>query len=251
MSNTDFEEAPDGTQPQPPEVDEEIPPGTGEEGAEEAADDPDATGTEADADGPGVDEGVEPPPRRSRAEQRIQALRQTVETEKAERQRLERDLAEVRQQVSRSRQESPDEEAARMALMTSEERLDYKLAKAERNHAQSTQALQFQMADTTDKATFKGMVRADPYFARYETPVETELAALRRRGLNVGREEILHNIIGREALARRSKVPAAKRAGQAAIRRQTTPAANGRTDVATQRGRSTDTPAKRLDGVLI
>lgn len=219
------------------------------EGTEEATED-DAPDGEDDGQEPGPDEVVEaaPAPRRSRENDRIRTL---VEARDRDRQEHQRQIDELRQQIARPRQESPEEESARLALMSPEERLDYKLAKAERTNAQQMQVMQFQMADATDKASFDGMARVDPLIGKYRDKVETDLATLRRRGLNVTREEILANVIGREVLAKRGQVSKAKKAGAETIRRQTTRPANGSTNVSTQRGRTNDTPAKRLEGVLI
>ncbi len=246
MSNTDFEEPDDGQQVDelPADVEE-----SGDEGAE--AVEADAEGADAQDDEGAVEAVAQPARRPSRSEARIQSLRSGLEAERQNRERLERELADVRQQVSRPKQESPEEEAARLALMTPEERVDYKLAKAERANAQNAQMMQFQMAEATDKAAFQGMSRVDPLVARYATQVEQELTRIRARGLNLPREEILHNILGREALAKRSKTGAVKAAGARTVRRQTTAPGSGKADVAADRGRSADTPAKRLEGVQI
>ena len=114
------------------------------------------------------------------------------------------------------------------------------------------QALAFQTAETSDQAAFRSEIRSNPALQRYEAEVEEVLAAVRRRGLNLPRMEVLPNVLGRATMAALTKKNG-KQVDRAArnISRQTTQPVNGRGDVQTQRRRGATTARERLEGVEI
>jgi hypothetical protein len=63
-------------------------------------------------------------------------------------------MAELRQQRQQAhpQEESPEQEQAKLALMSVEERVDYKLAKAEKINQRQMAMVQFQTAEAADKA---------------------------------------------------------------------------------------------------
>lgn len=218
------------------------------------SDEPDDDGEVVEA-GEGADEVAEEPTRQrgrrpSRAEARITALARERDELRERMARLEAQTEErLRQQASPQRQEDPRERAARMALMTPEERTEFRLAEAEQRNARTMQEMQFQHADALDRTTFEMRAAADPIVKKYAAEVEQRLTQLRAQGQNVSRQALLAFIVGEKALAKRGNQNLQAK-GQRQIARQQARPVNGKGDVAPQRGRNS-TPAQRLEGVPI
>jgi hypothetical protein len=203
------------------------------------------------ADEQGPDE-VEPPQRRpGRRDARIETLLVQREADKERAERLERQVEELRAQRTTQRQESPEEEAARLSLMNPEERSDYKLTKALRQIEVSNRQTAFVAQEAADKAAFDAKVGIDPLYARMQPAVDKTLAELRAQGQNVPREVLFQLEVGKAALAARSKTQGQKDKGAQRVRNQSTPPLNGKGDTAVQRRARSDTPAKRLENVQI
>lgn len=245
MSNTDFEGPDDAELPEDVETPDE---GVVEDG-EEADDEVPATDQEE-----GGEEEVAQP-RRSRANDTIRELRSRAQTEKERADRIEREVQDIRAQQQRAQQQpqiSQEQEAERLALMTPEERSDYKVNKALEGHRREMAATQFRMEDNADKLAFQAKAAADKVYAKYAQKVEDQRIALLRQGQVIPREELFYWMLGKDALAARTKAGAKQaRTGQENIRRQTTQVANGRADTQTNRRQVSDSPRKRLEGVSI
>lgn len=216
------DEAEDTARPEGLEDDGEIEDPTGESELEE---DDGSSEEEIDASAEGRKPG--------RAESRIQRLRQEAQearTREAEaNKRLEAALSQNRQMPQP--QETAEMEQARLALMTPEERVDYKLAKAEQRNLQNTQNMQFQMQETADVAYFRGLVASDPVAAKYKDKVEAKLAEIRSKGQNVNREALLDLLVGQDIRAKRAAAaPKQKAEADRRIARQKAPAGNSKGD---------------------
>lgn len=210
------------------------------------------------AEGEGQDEGPdevadEPQRRPSRRDARIERLIAARDADKERADRLERQVQELNaaQQRTQTRQETPEEESGRMALMTPDERSEYRLNKALRQIEQSNQRTQFLAAETADKAAFEAKAQSDPLYAKLAPDVEKELATLRGQGQNVPREILMTLAVGRLAMAARGKKNGQTARGAAKLARETTAPLNGKGDQTANRRRSNDTPAKRLQDVQI
>lgn len=208
-----------------------------------------------DAEDDGLDEEMveEVDDRPSREEARIEALRTRSEQnavaaaeERVRREMLERQIAETRQR------EDPAFEAERLALMTPEERADYKLNKALGEMDLRAKREAFRIEDIADRAAFEAKVSSDPLYARFADKVEAQLAELRRQNQNIGRERLFKYLVGEHVLASRGQrnTSDAPRRNQN-VDRQRTQSVRGRTDTQVGRRETSDTPAKRLNGVLI
>jgi hypothetical protein len=213
-------------------------------------------GEEADGESPDEVES-EPARRPSRRDARISNLleAQKRSEERAAREeernaRLERQLDEIRGRTGQ-RQESPEEEQARMSLMTPEERSDFKLNKALKQVEETSRRTQFLASEAADKAAFEAKSQIDPLYARMAPDVEKELDKLRAQGQNVPRQVLFELAVGRAALAARGKTKGQKERGAANLRRETTSPLNGKGDQSASRRRTNDTPAKRLQDVSI
>jgi myosin heavy subunit len=204
----------------------------------------------------GAEEVTEEEERPSRAQTRFQRLANEAREANEKAERLERRLAEVERnsRPAASVEESPEQEAQRLALMTPEERLEYKLDKAERRNQQQLRQIQYQTAENSDKQNFQLLCSTDPTAKRYAQKVEETRNQLMREngGMPIAREAILDVLIGRDVRANRAKgVDAARNKGQQNINRQKGRPVNSRGDAEPQRRRQGSTPADRLDGVEI
>ena len=146
-----------------------------------------AEGQDADeghqGDGEGVDEeGQEgevddqPARRPSRAQSRIQSLTETLKAEKTERQRIDRELADLRAEArarqQATQQETPEAKATRRALMDPMDVMREDLRESE----QRTQNLLAQQAmatqETQDKLLYNSILRDAPHLKKYDSEVE-------------------------------------------------------------------------------
>lgn len=201
-----------------------------------------------------VDE--QPARRPSRAQSRIQSLTETLKEEKAERQRIDRELADLRAaeraREQRSQQETPEAKATRRALMDPVEvmREDLRESEARTQNLLHQQAMQTQ--ETNDKLTYNSILRDAPHLKKYEAEVEKVRVEQQARGVFVPREVLLDLAIGRAARAAATKAGAKPRqqAQQRVAAQQSKPAA-ARGDAASQRGKQGDSAEKRLENVPI
>lgn len=227
--------------------------GLGEDaGAEERQD-----GDGEDEEGVGEGSVDEQPARRpSRAQSRIQSLTETVRTEKAERQRMERELSELRdadrRRTQAAQQESPIDRAARRALMSDVEQMREDLRESEQRTAQLLQQQAFHNQESNDKVLYNNILRDSPNLRKFEGEVEKLRKEQADAGRFVPREVLLDLAIGRAARASAAKKgPQAQREGQRRVAAQQSRPAQGRSDTGTQRGRQGDSAEKRLENVPI
>ena len=231
------------------------------EGAESAGQDEEAgsegAGDEnADAEGEEGEVDDQPARRPSRAQSRIQTLTNTLKEEKAERQRIDRELADLRaaerQRAQQSQQETPEAKATRRALMDPVDvmREDLRESEARTQNLLHQQALQTQ--ETNDKLTYNAVLRDAPHLKKYDAEVEKIRLEQSARGIFVPREVLLDLAIGRAARAAAVKAaPKARAVGQQRIAAQQSRPAAARGDTATHRGRQGDSVEKRLENVPI
>jgi hypothetical protein len=213
--------------------------GTEPEQGEVGADSEDAAESDgSEVEGQEVAAAEEDKPR-SRAAARIEKLSTSAREATERAAAAETKARDLEARLARLEQprETPEQVAQRMALMTPEERLEYKLDQAERRNQQNMQAMSFQMQETADKTAFQALRARDSVAERYADRVEAELARLRTQGQNVSREALLDYMVGKDI---RSKSGSAKKKqqgdGERRIARQTAQPGNARGDSA---------PAKR------
>lgn len=207
---------------------------------------------------PEVDEDVEEPeadpepqPRRGKSrDENMAALR--AKAQRAE--QLERELEQERRsrQQPQQVQEDPQAEARRLAAMTPEQRVDYKLARAEEQAARNSAVMQFQMQDQADRVAYQAKASVNPRYAKYADEVERTLDQLRRvNHQNATREQVLTFLLGQRVLANAGK-PAAKqrKEAEAGVKRQTTTPSRGKGDVSGgQRASNGSALKKRLANI--
>ena len=244
-----------------PEVDQEI-----ENQPEVESPESETTELETDevvddeAPGPEEADGVvdEPPVdnrKPSRANDRIRNLIASNKEQKEKAEKLEREMAELKQQVQQPRV-NPDEarrlREEKLSLMDPSERKQFVLEEQVQELRQQNYQTQLHVIDATDKAAYDAKASLNPIYAKHKDQVEKALASLRSKGNNASREELLKWVIGNEALKKAGKPNPASR--QAAARRvesaKAKPAAS-RSDAPSHYSGKGSTPEERLRGVLI
>lgn len=187
---------------------------------------------------------------RSRSEARFQKLANEAKEARETATKVQRDFDEYRaQQQRQSQQESPDQVAQRMALMTPEERADYKIDQSNRQTQQTLQGMAFQIRDSGDKSAFLALCASNPTAARYKDRVEAKLAEVRRAGQNVDREALLKFMVGEDVFAKGPAVRSKQvKDGERRLRRETVAPGNSRGDNAPNR-RSGQTLEEKLQDV--
>lgn len=226
-----------------------------DEGGDEAEAGQEPEGAEAEEGA--VDAEPERPARRG-ASETIRAAKNLARENAEKATRLEREIAELRAERERSKPqgETPEQEAARLSLMTAEERMDYKLAKSQREHERQIGLVRFESADRADKAAFDAKGAYDPRYKKYGGKVEELLAQARRNGDNPNRETVLKFYLGDLIMSNSKEVRRQQQNGKQNIARQATRPTNASSDRAAPRGRlgTGSTLAdleKRLEGVEI
>ena len=228
-----------------------------EDEAEDAGLDDDEGGGEAGGQEGEDDEGEEGQvdARPSRATKAVTEAKRIAREASEKAARLEQEIAALRQQRQAPATESKEQEDAKLALMSVEERVDYKLAKAEREHARQIALYEFKSSDAADKASYEAKAAYEPRYKKYAADVEKLLLQERNTGRNFPRETILKFVLGEKVMAAKPKVDQQRREAQRRVNGQRTQPDQGRSDRAAPRGRSTGNTLsdleRRLEGQYI
>lgn len=190
----------------------------------------------------------------SRGETRIQTLRNEIRDRDARLAETNRRIDElIRAQAQpRTQGESPEQRAARFAIMTPQEQMDTRLNEAEARFTQQLQASQMQNADIADRTAFQAKCASDTLYAKWAPKVEGKRAELLTKGQIVDREVLLKFMIGEAALANRSSPKGKQQAAQGARRvaAQRTRPGNSGSDTQPQR-RQQSSVERRLENMNI
>lgn len=199
----------------------------------------------------------------SRGERRFQKLTAETRAARAESAALREEVAKLaaerqarEQQAAQPKEESPEQEQARLAMMTVEERVDYRLNKAERRHQFEMNVTRFHAADMADRSAYATKAAEDPRRKRMEKEVDALLAQERRAGRDFPRDTIYYFLLGQKVDQGGPARDKAKKAGAARIQSQRATADSGRSDRAATRrsdgsGNSIRDLEKRLEGQFI
>jgi hypothetical protein len=187
--------------------DEDREPGSEGEGTEgqDAAGRDEGSDLSAQRTGDEDDEGE--PPARAPAQHetqqrgtRFQRLANENREYKERLERLERDRENERLQWQRQQQQINEaQERDRLALMTPEERADYRISQQRNEMRQEMQQLRLQTAMQTDKASFDAKVTVNPVYRRMQAAVEEMFQEQVRKGQPTDRETILYHLLGKQA----------------------------------------------------
>lgn len=223
--------AADGDVPElDPEDDEETTDPAGEpddEGEDEAgADDKGSDG----ADAAGEDE-----PRGRRQFGELRATNRELAKQNAE---ITRRLAELEgrgAQQYQQPQETPQQRANRLSLLSPEERIHVELQERDQFYQHQNRQLSLQVQDSGDKASFASLTVTNPVAKRFSSEVDRLHAEYKAKGAFVERAVILKQIIGERVLAQGGKPK--KQAAANRQRQASRPAGSG-SDVRPSRGRA-------------
>ena len=243
---------------------------TGDEGLDDAVDPDAGDGEDAEGDEAGGtetgevedDAGIDGDGRRaapvrepSRAQRRVETATRIASQAKAEAEAARRELAELRAaQQGRQTQEQQQLERERVALMSPEERTEFRLEQLEKRLAQERQQDRFIAQDAQDRVTFRAMCAENPAYKAVAGDVEAQLEEARRVGSNLPRETIATYLIGKRAIERANRAaPKQKREGAARVQRETVRAPGGGNNVRAGTARTSDAAAraKRLENMDI
>lgn len=203
------------------------------------------------------DEGEAPPPRRqpTRGQAAIIEARRRAQAAEERAIRAEAAAQQAAAHIQQQTQGATAQQRAQyLEQLDPDQRTEFLLREQGQQVGAAFQALEFRLADSTDKSAFEALCARNPTAAKMKDKVETELANLRRQGMNVAREIILEREIGRMALARapQAKGRAEKKAAENR-QRQTASPGRARGDVAGSGRALSDKAArnKRLENMKI
>lgn len=223
----------------------------GDEEASLSAEHPESASDEGAAEKGGeVAEGEKP--QRTRGQNRFQTLSNENKQLKERLDRQERERQEERrQQWQQNQARTEAEERERLALMTPDERADYRISQMERRTNETLRQSQLQTNIHLDRNAYEAKAAVNPVYARYRDEVEAKFQEHLARGAPVEREVILKYLLGEKALNGAGKSRDAARRGRARVERERVPPAGGKGDASSQRGRVGSTAEERLKDVLI
>jgi hypothetical protein len=240
---SDIPNPPPGGEEPDLEIEDDVEIGSPGEG-EDTGEDGEGPGGEAGEAGESAgDEGeVEPEPR-PRQGRKSEAQRWRDRAERAEREAAEaRGYRQATEQFGAYRQPqgpSPAElerqqqqEAERLSMLSPQEVSAYYYNKGRQELQQTLLMQQLQTEDRIDKRDFDQQARSSRVHGQYKDAVERELVQERNRGnLRVTREDILHRLVGRDAVDRAARAaPAQRRAAQSRVASQQTRPTGARGD---------------------
>jgi hypothetical protein len=214
---------------------------------DETSDDPtqedDTEGVESE-DEQGADESSEtaPPPPQSRGDRSIGELRKRARETAETNARLTRELDDLRRQVSRPAyqpQETPQQRADRLSLLSPEDRVLTIAREEHQAFAQQQAFVNAQLLDNSDRAAFEARAARNPLAQRLAGEVERRLADMRARGERLpSREVIFTYLVGERTLANQGKANTKAAANR---QRQTARPANSQGDIRPARTRQPTT----------
>lgn len=199
----------------------------------------------------------EPAPRVSKAQKAIIETRRRAQEAEEQVRRLQADLDNARRAPSQPQQPSQDqviwqqeEEVLRSPEASDWQRYAVQSARAARQATATSKDALHRAEDLADRTRFEQLKATKPkLYEAYGEKVETQLAELRKQGINVPREKLLAIQIGEDMLA--GKLKSASATKKVAAPRGNTPGA--RSDVNSSGGKMSDAEkrAKRLENIRI
>jgi len=177
----------------------------------------------SDPEGEEDSEGVEPedeqgaddtgeaaiPPPQSRGDRSIGELRKRARETAEANARLTRELDDLRRQVNRPAyqpQETPQQRADRLSLLSPEDRVLTIAREEHQAFAQQQAFVNAQLLDNSDRAAFEARAARNPLAQRLAGEVERRLADMRARGERLpSREVVFTYLVGERTLAAQTK----------------------------------------------
>lgn len=199
------------------------------------------------------DDEDEVPAKKSRAQDRIRRLANEKRQAAEENRQLKEQLAAINRQTQQQVQRTdPAAEAAFIAALSPEERIKYEVGQVLNQQRHQIEMMEFRNQDTIDRQAYAAQAAINPVYKRYAAEVEATLQDLRtKHRMNVPREEILKNIIGKKVLEGKSKTVKRDKA-KANVKAATNKPSNGKSNLGRDEGRSgseRDRRRKRLENI--
>lgn len=197
----------------------------------------------------------------SRGQTRHQRLANEARTERERASELERERETLRAELAAERaarqahqqQQTAQQEAERLAIMTPEERVEYRLSQMQRTTEQTLHQNRMQMQAVMDKTSYDAKAAVLPVYKKHAAEVERLFQQQMREGRPVERETLLAHLLGKLALASADKsTTRARRSGAQRVNAQTVRASSAGSDTpAARRAGKVSTAEQRLRGVQI
>jgi hypothetical protein len=209
--------------------------------------------------GDGEEDDGEPPSRspgepeaEPRGSARFQRLANDARTAREEAGRARQELEEFkRQQWQREQQIQEREDRDRVALMTPDERADYRITRFEQAQRQRDSQRDIHMQAQLDKSTYDNQAAINPVYKRMQAQVEQTFQEQMRQGKPTDRRTILAYLIGLQALDGAANSGPAKRGARKRVENQTVKPSRPAGDQAATSSRKLSTAEDRLKDVLI
>jgi hypothetical protein len=194
-----------------------------EDDVEQLEDDVEELEDDLAADDADPDEPLEPRQRERRParvrepdEDRLAAIERRAEAAERRAEAAERTAREAQERYQQRQEpvETPEQEAAKLALMTPYEQLQYsqrKIDKALANHDQRVQRGVLQASNAADKSSFEAFVSDKPQLKKIAADVEKKHAELMAQGATPSRMDVAKYMLGELAL-KASQTPEARKA---------------------------------------
>jgi hypothetical protein len=230
----------------------EEPSGQDEPGRDEAGDLSAQRGDGAEDDGEPPSRSSGEPEAEPRGSARFQRLANDARTAREEAGRARQELEEFkRQQWQREQQIQEREDRERLALMTPDEKADYRITRFEQSQRQRDSQRDLLMQAQLDKSTYDSQAAINPVYKRMQAQVEQTFQEQLRKGQPTDRRTILAYLIGLQALDGAANSGPAKRTARKRVENQTVKPSRPAGDQATTSSRKMSTAEDRLKDVLI
>ena len=194
---------------------------------------------------------AEPAEKQTRGQARFQRLANDAKEAKAEAARERAAADELRRaQAFRQQEQTEAQQREMLALMTPEERAEWRIKNMETRQAQERHQDRMQMASMMDKTAFDAKATVNAVYAKYASEVESRFQEQVRKGAPVEREILLKVILGERALSGASSSKPRK-AAERRVEGARVASGSGKGDSPSNRGKAGDTPESRLKGQFI
>ena len=161
----------------------------------------------------------EPQAAKGRANEAVRAARERAQAAERRAQEVETELQRERsERQARDAAAQRERELADEKDLSYEERLYRHQLRKDKEVDQKLAATEARLVDQADRTAFEAKAASNPTFAKYASRVEEQLGNLRRAGQNAPRESILTFLVGKDALAPKTKASTEKAKAAAAAR---------------------------------
>jgi hypothetical protein len=208
------------------------------------------TGAEDDEGEPPA-RGAPQPEAQPRGSARYQRLANENREYRERLERLERERENDKQQWQRQQQQfTEQQDRERLALMTPDERAEYRITQHRQQTDAQLRSFQMQTAMQMDKSAFDAKAAVNLVYRRMQTAVEDMFQEQVRKGQPTDRETILFHLLGKRAV-QGAENPRVRQQAKRRVENQRVAPSSGKGDTARRSGGRMSTAEERLKDVLI